>query len=280
MQNTMRAAQSDSLFYTSVLVQGKVELKGMLDTGSMATTLSADVVPRLREAGVLPGESPVPVDIVLVGCGGKQTSPLGVCNLAIEMYGFSFEVPVLIVEGQVDPLIVGTNVLKPFWRVVSQPDVAGQDDDSQFLRLLSSLERWRGGSIPDKVGTLRLRSAITLQPMTEHLVWGRLPPKTSISVGSTVAVEPSTSRCINRQMLVGRVVSPMWGDGWLPVKVFNPTSAAVTLRKNAKVADVYPCVALEDFDQDFVSQHAAKVSAGGSHGSLSVKSDLGSSVAG
>ncbi|XP_041926157.1 uncharacterized protein LOC121689966 [Alosa sapidissima] len=288
MQNTMRTAQSDGLFYTSVLVQGKVELKGMLDTGSMATTLSADAVPRLKEAGVLPGEFPVPVDIVLVGCGGKQTSPLGVCDLAIEMYGFSFEVPVLIVEGQVDPLIVGTNVLKPlirqfkssdaFWRVVSQPDVIGQENSSQFLRLLSSLERWRGGSIPDKVGTLRLKSAVTLQPMAEHLVWGRLPPKTHISVGSTVVVEPSTSRCINRQMLVGRVVSPMWGDGWLPVKIINPTSVAVTLRRNAKVADVYPAIALEDFDQHFVSQHVAKVSSGSSHGSLSVKSDSGSCV--
>ncbi|KAK0137889.1 Retrovirus-related Pol polyprotein from transposon 297 [Merluccius polli] len=286
MQKTMRTAQSDSLFYTSVLVQGKIELKGMLDTGSMATTLSADVVPRLREAGVLPGECPAPVDIVLVGCGGKQTSPLGVCDMTIEMYGFSFEVPVLIVEGQVDPLIVGTNVLKPlirqfkssdaFWRVVSQPDVVGQENNSQFLRLLSSLERWRGGSVPDKVGTLRLKSAVTLQPMTEHLVWGRLPPKTCISVGSTVVVEPSSSRCINRQMLVGRVVSPMWGDGWLPVKIVNPTSAAVTLRRNAKVADVYPAIALEDFDQHAVSQHVAKVSSGSSHGSLSVKSDSGS----
>ena len=41
MQNTMRVTQSDSLFYASVLVQGKVEVQGMLATGSMATTLSA-----------------------------------------------------------------------------------------------------------------------------------------------------------------------------------------------------------------------------------------------
>ena len=288
MQNTMRVTQSDSLFYASVLVQGKVEVQGMLDTGSMATTLSADVVPRLREAGVLLGESPTPVDIVLVGCGGKQTSPLGVLDMVIEMYGFKFEVPVLIIKGQVDPLIVGTNVLKPlirqfkssdaFWRVVSQPDVAGQGDSSQFLRLLSNLERWRGESIPDKVGTLRLKSAVTLQPMTEHLVWGRLPPKTRISVGSTVVVEPSTTRCINRQMLVGRIVSPMWGDGWLPVKIVNPTPDAVTLRRNAKVADVYPCIALEDFDHDLVSQNVATVRSGSSHGSLSVNSDSGGVV--
>ena len=62
MQSTMRAAQSDSLIYTSELVQGKVQLKGMLD--SMATTFSADVVPRLREAAVLPSECPACDDIV------------------------------------------------------------------------------------------------------------------------------------------------------------------------------------------------------------------------
>ena len=40
----------------TVYSYGKVELKGMLDTKSMMTTLSADIVSRLREAGVLPGE--------------------------------------------------------------------------------------------------------------------------------------------------------------------------------------------------------------------------------
>lgn len=42
MQNTTRAAQSNSLFYTCVLVQGQVELKGMVDTGWMVTMFSAD----------------------------------------------------------------------------------------------------------------------------------------------------------------------------------------------------------------------------------------------
>ena len=40
----MSCSELNSLFYTAVLVQGKAEIKGMLDTGTMATTLSADVV--------------------------------------------------------------------------------------------------------------------------------------------------------------------------------------------------------------------------------------------
>lgn len=284
VQNTMRTAQSDCLFYATVLVQDKIELRGMLDTGSMATTLSADVVPRLMEAGVVVDTSLTP-DVVLVGCGGKQTSPLGVCDLQLEVYGMKFEVPVLVVEGQIDELIIGTNVLKPlikhckvsegYWRVVGQPDAACPEDSSQFVRLLSNLERWRGDSIPDKVGTLKLKSAVTLSPRSEHLVWGRLPANCQISAGSTVLVEPTTSRCVHRSILVGRVVTPLWGDGWLPIKIVNPTSTEITLCRNAKVADVYPCIALEDFDDlradEAVSQNVGHVENASSHGSLTVR---------
>ncbi|KAJ8375590.1 hypothetical protein SKAU_G00061700 [Synaphobranchus kaupii] len=274
-------------------VQDRVELKGMLDTGSMATTLSADAVPCLREAGVVAGEFLSPADVVLVGCGGKQTSPLGQCDLKLEVYGMQFEVPVLVVEGQIDQLIIGTNVLKPlinrfksndgYWRVVGQPDVECQEDSSQFIHLLSNLERWRGDSVPDKVGTLKLKSAVTLLPMTEHLVWGRLPPKCRISAGSTVLVEPSTSRCVGRNILVGRVVTPLWGDGWLPIKIINPTTAEVTLHRNSKVADVYPCIALEDFDDNTdpdrtVYQNVGGVGTASSHGSLTAKTDAGSNA--
>lgn len=65
-QNTIQSMPNDSLFYASVLVQDKVCLRGMLDSGSMATTLSADVVPQLREAGVLDQELFSMSDIVLV----------------------------------------------------------------------------------------------------------------------------------------------------------------------------------------------------------------------
>ncbi|KAK9958540.1 hypothetical protein ABG768_010653, partial [Culter alburnus] len=65
----------------------KVELRGMLDSGSMATTLSAEVLPQLGDAGVLDQDILSSSDIVLVGCGGKQTTPDGVCNLKLEVYG-------------------------------------------------------------------------------------------------------------------------------------------------------------------------------------------------
>lgn len=291
VQNTMRINQNDSLFYTIVKVQDSLELQGMLDSGSMATTLSAEVVPRLKEAGLVSNDFLAPSNVVLVGCGGKQTSPIGMCELNLEVYGFKFSVPILVVEGQVDQLILGTNVIKSlirqfksnegYWRVIGKPDAADPNDNSQFLRLLSNLERWRGDSIPDKVGTVKLKRAVTLQPMQEHLVWGRLPPKSTISMGSTVIIEPSMSRCVPRNILVGRVVTPLWGDGWLPVKVINPTTKQITLRRNAKLADVYPCIALEDFHEEQESLSVAASSCYQNVGKLgSVKNGCSSSTHG
>lgn len=60
------------LFYTSVSVHGKVQLKGMLDTGSMACTLSEHAEQRLLEAGALPQHYQPPTELVLVGCGGEE----------------------------------------------------------------------------------------------------------------------------------------------------------------------------------------------------------------
>lgn len=80
------------------------------------------------------------------------------CDLKIEVYGSCFSVPVLIVSGQVDQLIIGTNVLKPliremksnegFWKVLDKPDQSNQSEVCQFLRMLASVERWWGSTFP------------------------------------------------------------------------------------------------------------------------------------
>lgn len=62
-----------------------------------------------------------------------------------------------------------------------------------------------------------------------------------------MVVEPTSARSTPKNILVGRVVTPMWGDRWVPLKVLNPTHKPLTLRRNAKVADVFLCVAMEDF---------------------------------
>ncbi|XP_016311941.1 uncharacterized protein LOC107665540 [Sinocyclocheilus anshuiensis] len=227
----------------------------MLDTGSMACTLNDSVVSKLREHGALDTVNEEDTDVVLIGCGGKRTFPKCMLELKLDIYGCDVIVPCLVVPGQGDDLILGTNVIKHlvhrlkdsdrYWELISTPSGHNPESD-EFLSMMAGVCRWRGGTIPDVVGTVKLQHAVTLSPGQEHLVWGKLPIKSCSQPGSTVMVEPSRLRSASRNVLVCRVVTPLWGDGWIPLKLINPSDKPVTLKRNAKVADVYPCIALED----------------------------------
>ncbi|XP_061740923.1 uncharacterized protein LOC133541492 [Nerophis ophidion] len=260
-QNTQRLSATDNLFHIDVLIQDAVELRAMLDSGSMACSLSSRVLPLLEQANVLSSDLISPTSVILIGCGGSKIRPVGVCELQMTIFDCHILVPTLIVDGQCDDIILGSNVIKhlirmlkhsgKFWEQMSLSDKTSVEEES-LLQLLAAVETWRDGECPDKVGAVKLKHAVTLEPMTEHLVWGRLPSHASLSAGSAVVVEPSESRTVPRTIVVGRVVTPLWGDGWVPVRVINPATKPVTLRRNCIIADVSPCVALEDFDTDYL----------------------------
>ena len=173
-QNIQAVAPNDDLFYTCVVVNDIIEVKGMIDSGSMACMLSSAMVPRLQGAGVLTSEALFPVDVVLVGCGGMKTRTVGACELVLMVYGHKASVPVLVVDGQIDKLIIGSNFIKHLIQVMkgsffgTQP-VGCTDEEAKLFSLLANVERWQGSEVPDKVGTLRLKQAVTLEPMEEHL---------------------------------------------------------------------------------------------------------------
>lgn len=262
-QNIVKLEKADSLFYTDVSVKG-VSFQALLDSGSMACTMNEEAEEMLKNAGVALEFSEMQSNIVLVGCGGVHVQPKCVYQLEMEVYGQAVSVPTLLVPGQRDQMILGTNVIKHilsqlkktpgYWRVLSHPESSGEPEIEQFLNMLSGLHRWKGSQIPDVVGTLKLAQSVTLLPHHEHLVWGRLPSTAPVSVGSAVLVEPPRSQTHKRNIIVGRVVASMSADGWLPVKILNPGDRPVTLRRNSKVADVSPCIALEDLD---ASSHQA-----------------------
>ncbi|KAK0140692.1 hypothetical protein N1851_022320 [Merluccius polli] len=97
------------------------------------------------------------------------------------------------------------------------------------------MEKWNGGSIPDKVETVRLKRAVTLEPMQEHLVWGRLWNTTNLSAGSAVLMEPSSLRSTPRSVIVGRTVALLRQDGSLSLKIINPTQKASSVCKEKLV---------------------------------------------
>lgn len=156
---------ASDLFYAPVSIGGQSALKGMLDSGSMACTLSVEAESKLRAAGVLLSLQPVPKKVVLVGCGGLITQPRCIYDLNIEIYGSRFIVPTFLVPGQRDELIIGSNVIRPmiqrmksnekYWELIRSN--TSDPECEQFLQLLICITRWSGPELPDKVGTLRLR---------------------------------------------------------------------------------------------------------------------------
>lgn len=67
-----------------------------------------------------------------------------------------------------------------YWELIHSN--TSDPDCEQFLQLLSCISRWSGPELPDKVGTVRLRQAVTLAPQGEYLVWGKLPSSTPVSL--------------------------------------------------------------------------------------------------
>lgn len=258
VQSSQKVEAFSSLFYVPVRVNGHVILNGMIDSGSMACTISKHAVEKISSAGILPEKKHSEEKIVLIGCGGQQTQPDGFYDLEIQFFDTRCVAPCLVVPGQRDDLILGSNIIKhlihelknnnDYWDIASRPDNKFDEDVQQFLSMFTGVERWKGDTVPDKIGTVKLTQAVVLLPKHEHLVWGRLPSNVPMSPGSTVIVEPTNSKAMPRDILVGRLVVPLWGDRWVPMTVMNPTNKVITLKRNSKMADVFPCIASEDFE--------------------------------
>lgn len=207
IQATQKIQAFSELFYAPVLVNNSVQLQGMLDSGSMACSISQCAADKLSSAGVLPEKKQPEENIVLVGCGGLQTQPEGFYDLEMQLYGVCYTVPTLVVPGQHDDLIVGSNVKQlvhslktddKYWNIASRHEHLSDPDVDNFLSMFTNVERWRGSDVPDKIGTVKLTQAVTLLPRHEPLVWGRLPARAPMSPGSTVVVEPTSSRAVPR----------------------------------------------------------------------------------
>lgn len=117
----------------------------------------------------------------------------------------------LFVSGQAHEMILGSKAIKILlrllkntgdnWKLVSLQGGNGESESLEFISLLSNTQRLRGYHIPEKVGTVKLKHSVMLQPQSEHLVWGKLPVNTVMSVGSTVLVEPTQTKCIPKQSM-------------------------------------------------------------------------------
>lgn len=80
----------------------------------------------------------------------------------------------LVVPGQRDELIIGSNVLKhlmhtlknnvDYWKLTSAGCKHSLTDYEHFLDMMSCITRWRGREVSDKIGSVKLPRAVTLLP--------------------------------------------------------------------------------------------------------------------
>lgn len=70
VQNSQRVGPFDELFYTPVSINNTFQVQGMLDSGSMACTLSEQAKLNMLSENILSEPILLTQEIVLVGCGG------------------------------------------------------------------------------------------------------------------------------------------------------------------------------------------------------------------
>lgn len=108
-QGLHKVQKADSLFYTTVSA-ANVTLKAMVDNGSMACTLS-----EAAEACLLQHNHDLrkcPADNIIIGCGGHQVTPKAIYDVDIVVYDCKMVIPMLVVPGQSDDMILGSNATK------------------------------------------------------------------------------------------------------------------------------------------------------------------------
>lgn len=164
-QGTHRIQKSDSLFYITANAAG-VSLKAMIDSGSTGCALSEPAVERLLQH--FPNMRRYSADdVIIIGFGGHQVTPSAAYDVEIVVYDCKMVIPMFVESGQTDDMILCSNAIKTiiklmrktdsYWRLMSEPSSVTNEDCHHFFSLLLNTERWRGDTVPDKVGTQKLQ---------------------------------------------------------------------------------------------------------------------------
>lgn len=122
VQDLQRLSKTDSLFYTEVSTDSGHVLRALVDSGSMACTLSETANKKLSQSIPNIGEKTAE-DFVIVGCGGHLVTPSAMYDLTASVYGYKVIIPVLVVPGQTDDMILGSNAIK--WLISQMKDTVG-----------------------------------------------------------------------------------------------------------------------------------------------------------
>lgn len=61
-------------------------------------------------------------DVVIVGCGGHQVTPKALYDLDVTVYGCKIIIPALVVPGQAEEMILGSNAINKLIKLLKETD--------------------------------------------------------------------------------------------------------------------------------------------------------------
>lgn len=147
-----RSQRFGELFHASLTVNGSAQLLGLLDSGSMACTINEVTEQRLLSENILTQQE-LTQRIILISSLSSSSLVTPKCMHEMEMglYGVKCIVPVLVVAGRKDEIIIGTNMLKYvvhqmknddiYWKLISC-SAQKSTEIEQFLEMTAGLTRW------------------------------------------------------------------------------------------------------------------------------------------
>lgn len=111
VQGLHRLSKTESLFYTDVTTGNGDVLRTLVDSGSMVCTLSEAADMKLNQStpNIVKNSAE---KYAIVGCGGHLVTPSAIYDLTVSVYGYRVIVPVLVVPGQTDEMILGSNAIR------------------------------------------------------------------------------------------------------------------------------------------------------------------------
>lgn len=147
--------------------------------------------------------------------GGLGTNPKCAFDIEMGVYCCKMLVPTLVIPGQHDDIILGTNVIKwilheselhdSYCITFSGPCPTPDPGMECSLSMLSGLSPWRGKDSPDRISTVRCNTAVCLEPGQGVSHLGKIPENTALSPGSAIMTESTRSCSSPRGGLVARI---------------------------------------------------------------------------
>jgi hypothetical protein len=222
-------------------IEGKTA-KGLIDTGSMVTTMSIDFYNSLSNKPTL--HSLDQFNLQVNAANGEIVPYLGYIEARIKVPFIkdkSFDVPVLIVpmtENNITlPVIIGTNFIR----------ICGSEiGNKQHTDLPEAWNMAIDSLIDDSVGIVKSTKRYTLQPYESKTITGIV--RKSRNVESAVTESCSDYNCSTRVSVCPRVVTlaKPGKSARIPVRLFNLSAKPVSIREKSNLCQLHEVKVLRE----------------------------------